>query len=161
MNNYNNDDYNKQESKNHENGDVNQKSYFEYNKNAINNNVYEQKKKLEESLKEKYINSLVKDRSYSEKKENMILLLENEEYSRRVKIFYCFFTYNIIKHFLWQKGYFASFFYITRMSSVALSLVAIYLVRYEKELKIKKYGLNGYYNYYYKSNKIKEEKSLI
>lgn len=133
-------------------------SLVKYNKNQKD----EYKKIVEDALKEKYINSLLMDKTFSEKKENMIMLLEKEEYIKRVNVFFGFMVYNIGKHFLWKKGYFASFFYITRMSSVALSLILVYLIRYEKELKIKKYGLNGYYNYYYKANNsVKEEKNEL
>ncbi len=105
---------------------------------------------LKNNSKDKFLSSLVKsflkDDEYSEAKENLIILLESVKKSQMRSVLITFFTYNSIKYVLWNYGYFALFFYYTRMMSVVLAGIGCYLVDYNFKLKIEKYGLKGYYN---------------
>lgn len=117
------------------------------NINYIKNN-----KSAASSVAKKYF--LMENR-YDEKKENLIILIDSIAYDQKKKLVSYFAYYNVIKFILWKRGYFASFFYFTRMSSVILLGIGFHLIQYNKELKIEKYGLLGYYNYIY-SRKDKE-----
>jgi hypothetical protein len=92
------------------------------------------------------IKTFIKDDEYSEEKENLIILLESVKKTQLRGVFLTFFAYNSIKYVLWNYGYFALFFYHTRMMSVVLAGISCYLIDYNFQLKIEKYGLKGYYN---------------
>ena len=100
---------------------------------------YKEKEKL-------ILESIIDDSKYNPQKENLIILLENAAYKRKLTVMYFFLIYNFTKTFLWKWGYFSNFFYFTRFSSVLLAGISVHLINYDFELKMEKYGLNGYYN---------------
>ena len=64
-----------------------------------------------------------------EKKENLVLIYKSL-CSKRITIATCVFTlYNVAKSILWQRGYFAYFFYHTRNMSFIIYLMSLVLIK--------------------------------
>lgn len=58
-------------------------------------------------------------------KENLYILHKGIMNQRIIYIFSGFFTYELIKRILWNRGYFAYFFFHTRLMSLATLLIAL------------------------------------
>lgn len=61
-------------------------------------------------------------------KENLLMMHQNIKNNRFQIATFLFFGYNVTKAILWRFGYFAYFFYHTRMMSLALYGISVYLI---------------------------------
>jgi hypothetical protein len=82
----------------------------------------------------------------NEKKENLVLIYQSIMHRRLAVASGLFLTYNIAKSLLWRRGYFAYFFYHTRMVSVILYLMTISLINNRFEADLTSNDLIRYYD---------------
>jgi len=61
-----------------------------------------------------------------DKLENMLLAVRLRNAQRTINISGAFVSYHIVKHFLWKKGYGATFFYRTRLMSIPVFMGALW-----------------------------------
>jgi hypothetical protein len=80
----------------------------------------------------------------NEKKENIVILLDSVKNKRIITATVIFFSYNIIKQILWSRGYFAYFFYHTRLYSFVLYYIAINLINKNNEAHLMENNLIRY-----------------
>jgi hypothetical protein len=64
-----------------------------------------------------------------EKKDNLILLYDGIHKRREVLATAALFSYNFAKSILWRRGYFAYFFYHTRLMSLIIYFLSLYLIK--------------------------------
>jgi hypothetical protein len=92
-----------------------------------------------------------------ENKQNLLMMYESI-YRRNVMIAtLSLFSYNVIKSILWRKGYFAYFFYHTRMISVVVYFTTLYLLRNNFLAHLKNDEILGYYKKHTRLISIEEE----
>lgn len=80
-----------------------------------------------------------------ENKQNLVMMYENI-YRRNIFLSsVVFMSYNIVKSILWKRGYFAYFFYHTRMISVIIYIMSLNLLNKNFLANLKNAELLGYY----------------
>lgn len=96
----------------------------------------------------------------NESKSNL-LILQNEITRRRYIIaFTTFLLYNGVKSVLWNRGYFANFFFHTRMMSVVILGMTLILIKRDSEVYQIKENLYRYSLKHNQYNRIKREVEL-
>jgi hypothetical protein len=80
-----------------------------------------------------------------ENKQNLVMMYQLI-YQRNIFIAsVIFFSYNLVKSILWKRGYFAYFFYHTRMMSVLLYFMSMNLMNKNFLANLKSNEILGYY----------------
>lgn len=92
-----------------------------------------------------------------EKKQNLVMMYENIHRRNTMIATISFFSYNFIKSILWRRGYFAYFFYHTRMMSVIVYFMTLYLLRNNFLAHLKNDEILGYYKKHKRLICIEEE----
>ena len=79
-------------------------------------------------------------------KDNLIMLYEDIRTKRFKLATLIFFSYNIIKSILWRYGYFAYFFYNTRLMSLFFYIITLKLISNDFKVCLKNDNLLRYYH---------------
>jgi len=80
-----------------------------------------------------------------ENKENLVMMYQNIYKKNYFIASGIFLVYNFVKSILWKRGYFAYFFYHTRMMSVVIYFLTLHLLNQNFLAHLKNDEILGYY----------------